>query len=114
MSRMSQGEREFVSDHGAPRRLGVVPSAPASLPASLSAMAGAQEIDARADTAPLPLLRAHRALRSVRPGQEVRIMTSYVGSLAEFQALAKYATNCDLVSQDIVGDDYVHVLRRRR
>ena len=110
MSRMSQGEREFVSDHGAPRRLGVAPSAPASLPA----MAGPQEIDARADSAPLPLLRAHRALRSVRPGQEVRIMTSYVGSLAEFQALAKYATNCDLVSQDIVGDDYVHVLRRRR
>jgi TusA-related sulfurtransferase len=110
MSRMSQGEREFVSDHGALRRLDVPPTAPVGLPG----LPGAQEIDARTDSAPLPLLRAHRALRTVRPGQEVRVVTSYVGSLAEFQALAKYATNCDLVSQDIVGDDYVHVLRRRR
>ena len=113
MSRMSQGEREFVSDHGGLRRPAVPPTVPVAL-AGMAGLAGAQEIDARADSAPLPLLRAHRALRSVRPGQEVRVVTSYVGSLAEFQALAKYATNCDLVSQDIVGDDYVHVLRRRR
>jgi tRNA 2-thiouridine synthesizing protein A len=107
MSRMSQGEREFVSNHASLRPLDAPPTTPVGLP-------GAQEIDARADSAPLPLLRAHRALRTVRPGQEVRVVTSYVGSLAEFQALAKYATNCDLVSQDIVGGDYVHVLRRRR
>lgn len=111
MSKLSQGEREFVSDFGSalPR---IDP--PHTTPVGLSARAGPQEIDARALSAPLPLLRAHRALRTVRPGQEVRVITSYEGSLAEFQALAKYVTNFDLVSQDIVGDDYVHVLRRRR
>lgn len=111
MSRWSHGEREFVSDFGrAPSRLDHPPTTPVGLPASTAP----QEIDARADSAPLPLLRAHRALRSVAPGQQVRIVTSYVGSLAEFQALAKYATNFDLLSQETVGDEYVHVLRRRR
>jgi tRNA 2-thiouridine synthesizing protein A len=111
MSKMSQGEREFVSDFGSalPRI-----DSPPTTPVGLTPLGSSQEIDARALSAPLPLLRAHRALRTVPPGQEVRVVTSYEGSLAEFQALAKYATNFDLVSQDIVGDDYVHVLRRRR
>lgn len=111
MSKLSQGEREFVSDFGSalPRV-----DAPPTTPVGLSPVAGPQEIDARALSAPLPLLRAHRALRAAPPGQQVRIITSYEGSLAEFQALAKYATHFELVSQDIVGDDYVHVLRRRR
>ena len=111
MSRLRQGEREFVSDFGSePSGAGRPPAAADRVPART----GPPEVDARALSAPLPLLRAHRALRGVQPGQEVRVVTSYPGSLAEFQALAKYATNIELVSQDIVGDEYIHVLRRRR
>ena len=77
-------------------------------------LAGAREIDARGVKAPLPLLRAFRALRTMEPGQDVRVITSDPGSLAQFQALAKFDTSFDLVSQDTVGDTFVHVLRKRR
>jgi tRNA 2-thiouridine synthesizing protein A len=73
-----------------------------------------QEIDARGLSAPLPLLRAHRALRSLKPGQDVRVVTSYPQSVAEFQAMAKHVMSCELVSQEALGEEFVHVLRRRR
>lgn len=75
---------------------------------------GEFEIDARGASAPLPLLRAHRALRSMQPGQPLRVITSYPQSMAEFQAMVRYVTGYELVSQEQVGDEYVHVLVRRR
>jgi tRNA 2-thiouridine synthesizing protein A len=117
MSRLSKGEREFVSGFGdelpRPRLSAVTPLAPSG-PHAVSGPGGMLEIDARGISPPLPLLRAHRALRDMQPGQDLRVITSYGESLAEFQSMVKYVTNYDLLSQDIVGDDYVHVLRKRR
>jgi tRNA 2-thiouridine synthesizing protein A len=118
MSRLSSGEREFLSDFGdvtppagAPARPG---AAPAAAPAAKRMPSGTQEIDARGVSPPLPLLRAHRALRGMQPGQELRIITSYAQSMAEFQSLARHVVGYELISQDVVGEEFVHVLKRRR
>jgi TusA-related sulfurtransferase len=111
MSRLSQGEREFVSDFG--ELPGTTPQ-PATAPMPAPQAGGVREIDARPLAPPLPLLEAHRALRTMRAGEEARVITGYPGSMAEFQALAKYDTRLDLVSQDVAGDVFVHLLRKRR
>jgi tRNA 2-thiouridine synthesizing protein A len=111
MSRLSHGEREFVSGTSRPRD--EMPQ-PTTAPVPPPRAAGVREIDARSLPAPLPLLEAHRALRAMHAGEELRVITGYHGSLAEFQALAKYQISVELVSQDIEGEQFVHLLRKRR
>ena len=55
-----------------------------------------------------------RALRGMQPGRDLRVITSEPQSLQEFQAMVKYVVSYELVSQEVVGNEYVHVLRRRR
>ena len=110
MSKLSRGEREFVSD---PDRV-QQPAPPAAAGREPSAAGAVRELDARSASAPLPLLQAHRTLRGMRVGEELRVLTAYQGSLAEFQALAKHDISVELVSQDITGDGFVHLLRKRR
>jgi tRNA 2-thiouridine synthesizing protein A len=111
MDRLSRGQREFVSAADQPV---AAADPPTTAPITPPALAGAHDIDARGLMPPLPLLRAHSALRTMHPGEELRVITNDPGSLAEFQALAKYVTNFELVSQDAVGGAIVHLLRRRR
>jgi tRNA 2-thiouridine synthesizing protein A len=73
-----------------------------------------QEIDARGISSPLHILRAHRALRAMQPGQVLKVLTDAEQTLAEFQALARYMVNYELVSQDRQGDEIVHVLHKKR
>ena len=111
MSRLSRGEQEFVSGDGKPRPSG---DPTITAPITPAALTGGQEIDARGVPAPLPLLRAHRALRTMRAGEELRVVVSDEASLAEFQALAKYVTSIELVAQHAEREAFVHVLRKRR
>ena len=117
MSRLSPGEMEFLASGRAELAAADAAAAPAAL-AGASPGAGAGEavevIDARGISSPLPLLRAHRALRTMRAGQMLRVRTSARETLAEFQALAKYVVAYELVSQEETGDEFVHLLRRRR
>lgn len=76
--------------------------------------AAVQEIDARGIASPLHVLRAHRALRGMRAGQVLKVLTTSEQTIAEFQALAKYVVGYELLSQEQVGDEVVHVLRRKR
>lgn len=73
-----------------------------------------QEIDARGIASPLHVLRAHRALRGMRAGQLLKVLTTSEQTIAEFQALAKYVVGYELLSQEQLGDEVVHVLRRKR
>jgi tRNA 2-thiouridine synthesizing protein A len=98
MSRPSTDAKEPVSG----------PSSPAA------AAADVQEIDARGISSPLHVLRAHRALRAMRPGQSLRVITSSEQTLAEFQALSKFVVAYELVSQEQFGDEFIHVLRKKR
>jgi len=104
MSRLSKGEKEFVADFGK-----LQPAAPTE-----AVLAGAQEIDARGISSPLHVLRAHRALRAMQPGQVLKVLTTSEQTIAEFQALARYVVGYELLSQEQLGDEIIHVLRRKR
>ena len=83
--------------------------------AALRAAGGTtQELDVRGISPPLPVLRAHRALRAMQVGQVLRVLASQQQSLAEFQSLVTHLPQYELVSQDEKDGEYVHLLRKRR
>jgi tRNA 2-thiouridine synthesizing protein A len=71
-----------------------------------------KEIDARGLNCPLPILRAKKALAELSTGQTLKVVASDPGSMRDFQAFAKQTGN-ELVEQETVGEEYIHVLRRR-
>ena len=71
-----------------------------------------KEIDTRGLNCPLPILKAKKALAEMTSGQLLKVVATDTGSLKDFQAFAKQTGN-ELVQQDIVGSEYIHILRRR-
>src|SRR6476469_5360308 len=71
-----------------------------------------KEIDTRGLNCPLPILRAKKALSELASGQLLRVVATDPGSLRDFQAFAKQTGN-ELVEQQEVNGELVHVLRRR-
>jgi TusA-related sulfurtransferase len=71
-----------------------------------------KEIDTRGLNCPLPILKAKKALTELQSGQLLRVVSPDGGSVRDFQAFAKQTGN-ELVEQQTVGDEYIHVLRRR-
>ena len=71
-----------------------------------------KEIDTRGLNCPLPILKAKKALADMASGQLLRVVATDSGSMRDFQAFAKQTGN-ELVEQQQVGDEYIHVLRRR-
>ena len=76
------------------------------------AMETDQEIDTRGLNCPLPILKAKKALASMESGQLLKVLSTDAGSLRDFQAFAKQTGN-ELLEQQTLGDEFVHVLRRR-
>lgn len=71
-----------------------------------------QEIDTRGLNCPLPILKAKKALAAMSSGQLLKVVATDTGSIKDFQAFAKQTGN-ELIQQDTVGTDYIHILRRR-
>jgi len=71
-----------------------------------------KELDARGLNCPLPILKAKKALADMSSGQLLRVLATDAGSLRDFQAFAKQTGN-ELVEQQTVGAEFIHVLRRR-
>ena len=71
-----------------------------------------KEIDTRGLNCPLPILKAKKALADMASGQLSKVLATDSGSLRVFQAFAKQTGN-ELVEQQTVGAEYIHVLRRR-
>ena len=71
-----------------------------------------KEIDTRGLNCPLPILKAKKALADMASGQLLEVLATDSGSLRDFQAFAKQTGN-ELVEQQTVGAEYIHVLRRR-
>lgn len=71
-----------------------------------------QEIDTRGLNCPLPILKAKKALATMESGQTLKVVSTDAGSTRDFQAFAKQTGN-ELIHQETVGDDYIHVMRRR-
>ncbi|GKS74213.1 sulfurtransferase TusA family protein [Acidovorax sp. SUPP950] len=71
-----------------------------------------KEIDTRGLNCPLPILKAKKALADMVSGQLLKVVSTDNGSLRDFQAFAKQTGN-ELVEQQTVGDEFIHLLRRR-
>jgi tRNA 2-thiouridine synthesizing protein A len=71
-----------------------------------------KEIDTRGLNCPLPILKAKKALSDMASGELLKVVATDSGSLRDFQAFAKQTGN-ELVEQQTVGEEYIHVLRRR-
>ncbi len=71
-----------------------------------------QEIDTRGLNCPLPILKAKKALATMSSGQLLKVLATDTGSLRDFVAFAKQTGN-ELVSQETVGNEFVHILKRR-
>lgn len=71
-----------------------------------------KEIDTRGLNCPLPILKAKKALADMESGQLLKVLATDSGSMRDFQAFARQTGN-ELVEQQQVGEEYIHVLRRR-
>ncbi|KLR57920.1 sulfurtransferase TusA family protein [Diaphorobacter sp. J5-51] len=71
-----------------------------------------KEIDTRGLNCPLPILKAKKALADMESGELLKVLATDVGSLRDFQAFAKQTGN-ELVDQQTVGEEFIHILRRR-
>ena len=71
-----------------------------------------KEIDTRGLNCPLPILRAKKALTELRSGQLLKVVATDPGSTRDFQAFARQTGN-ELVEQQTVGADFIHILKRR-
>ena len=71
-----------------------------------------KEIDTRGLNCPLPILKAKKALSDMLSGQLLKVVATDPGSTRDFQAFAKQTGN-ELVEQQTVGEEFIHILRRR-
>ena len=71
-----------------------------------------RELDTRGLNCPLPILKAKKALAELQSGQLLRVLSTDGGALRDFQAFARQTGN-ELVEQQTVGTEFIHVLRRR-
>lgn len=71
-----------------------------------------KEIDTRGLNCPLPILKAKKALADMQSGQVLKVLATDSGSVRDFQAFAKQTGN-ELLEQQTVGAEYVHLLKRR-
>jgi TusA-related sulfurtransferase len=71
-----------------------------------------KEIDTRGLNCPLPILKAKKALSELISGQTLKVVATDAGSVRDFQAFAKQTGN-ELLDQQTVGSEYIHILRRR-
>ena len=71
-----------------------------------------KEIDTRGLNCPLPILKAKKALAEMQSGQTLKVVATDAGSMRDFQAFARQTGNA-LVSQETVGAEFIHVLKRR-
>ena len=72
----------------------------------------AKEIDTRGMNCPLPILKAKKALAELESGQLLKVVATDPGSLRDFQAFTRQ-TGHELVAQETLGAEFIHVLRRR-
>ena len=70
------------------------------------------ELETRGLHCPLPILKAKKSLASMVTGQLLLVTSTDTGSMRDFQAFCKQTGN-DLVEQQTLGAEFVHVLRRR-
>ena len=71
-----------------------------------------KELDTRGLNCPLPILKAKKALADMSSGDVLKVVATDPSSMRDFQAFARQTGN-ELVEQITLGDEFVHLLRRR-
>jgi tRNA 2-thiouridine synthesizing protein A len=71
-----------------------------------------KEIDTRGLNCPLPILKAKKALAEMVSGETLKVVSTDPGSMRDFKAFARQTGN-ELLEQQSLGTDFVHVLKRR-
>jgi len=71
-----------------------------------------RELDTRGLNCPLPILKAKKALADMKSGEVLKVVATDPGSMRDFQAFARQTGN-ELVEQQTVGAEFIHLLRRR-
>jgi tRNA 2-thiouridine synthesizing protein A len=71
-----------------------------------------RELDTRGLNCPLPILKAKKALADMASGQTLKVVSTDAGSTRDFQAFAKQTGN-ELIHQETMGEEFIHVMRRR-
>ena len=71
-----------------------------------------KDLDTRGLNCPLPILKAKKALSEMISGQLLRVVSTDAGSTRDFQAFSRQ-TGHDLVEQQVDGDYYIHIMKRR-
>jgi TusA-related sulfurtransferase len=71
-----------------------------------------KEIDTRGLNCPLPILKAKKALAEMSSGETLKVVSTDPGSMRDFKAFARQTGN-ELLEQETLGTDFVHVLKRR-
>ena len=69
-------------------------------------------LDVKGMSCPLPVLRANRALRGLRPGERLRVLATDVAAVADFQAFCR-ETGHALLAWSEEGGVFSFVIRRR-
>ncbi len=71
-----------------------------------------KEIDTRGLNCPLPILKAKKALAEMGSGETLKVVSTDPGSMRDFKAFARQTGN-ELLDQQALGSEFVHVLKRR-
>ncbi len=71
-----------------------------------------QVLDVKQMCCPLPVLRANRALRTMQPGERLRVLATDRASVADFKAYCRETGHALLASSDQVGV-FSFLIRRR-
>ena len=69
-------------------------------------------LDMKGTTCPIPVLRANRALRSMAPGERLRVLATDRASVADFQAYCR-ETGHALLAWSEDGGVFSFLIRRR-
>jgi tRNA 2-thiouridine synthesizing protein A len=71
-----------------------------------------KDLDTRGLNCPLPILRAKKALNEMQSGQVLRLVSTDVGSVKDFEAFCKQTGNV-LLSQAEANKEYIFFLKRK-
>jgi TusA-related sulfurtransferase len=71
-----------------------------------------KELDTRGLNCPLPILKAKKMLSEMQSGEVLRVVSTDPGSTRDFQAFARQTGN-ELLEQHTVGNELLHIIRRR-
>ena len=69
-------------------------------------------LDTKGLNCPLPILKAKKALKPIATGETLEILSTDPGSVADFAAFCRTTGN-ELVEEDVDGDVYRFVLRKK-